>query len=166
MPIQLTRLHALVRRIGSGRDGSASVELSMALPFLIVIAFGAYDYGSAYVEGIRLSGAARAGAQRVLHDPKGWDETGKLEHAALEEYAGASLTESEALALAVSAAATAFCSCTGGVALGCSSTCPGGDSPGRFVRIAMTRAVPLTLPYPWADGGQVTVDGEAVVRLR
>ena len=29
-------------------------------------AFGAYDYGSAYVEGVQLNGAARAGAQQAL----------------------------------------------------------------------------------------------------
>ena len=166
MLTQLTRIHRLARRIGGGREGSSSVEFSLAVPFLILVAIGAYDYGSAYVEGIRLNGAAHAGAQQALYDPNGWDDTDTLEHAALEEYVGAALTDDQVYSLAVSAAATTFCACAGGLPLDCSSTCPSGDAPGEFVRVAMTRTLPLTLRYPWAGDGQVTVDGEAVARVR
>ena len=166
MPTQLTRFHRLARRIGGDREGSAAVEFSLAVPFLILVAIGAFDYGGAYVEGIRLNGAAHAGAQQAIYDPDGWDDTDTLEHAALEEYAGAALTDDEAYALPVSAAATTFCACAGEAPLDCSSTCPGGDAPGEFVRVAMTRTLPLILRYPWAGDGQVTVDGAAVARVR
>jgi hypothetical protein len=47
-----------------------------------------------------------------------------------------------------------------------STTCPlRVSSPGQFVRVSMTRMMPLTIPYPWADD-EVTVDGQAVVRVR
>jgi hypothetical protein len=78
---------------------------------------------------------------------------------------GHALTPEEVAAMSVSATAEAFCACTAGPALACVATCPDGSSPGQFVRVSMTRAMPLTLPYPWADD-EVTVDGQAVVRVR
>jgi hypothetical protein len=136
------------------------------MPLLVLLAFGAYDYGSAYVEGVRLNGAARAGAQQSLYDSNTWEDTDQAEQAALEEYVGHALTPEEVAVMSVSATAEAFCACTAGVTLACTDTCPGGAAPGQFVRVSMTRAVPLTLPYPWADSDEVAVDGEAVVRVR
>lgn len=146
--------------------GNSAIEFALAAPILILLAFGAFDYGSAYVESLRLNGAARAGAQVALYDPLNWDDTARLEQSALEEYAGRGLTSDEVEALPVSAAADAFCACTAGAPLACSDVCPGGDAPGRFVQVTLTRGVPLTLPYPWASGGEVAVQGATVVRVR
>ena len=67
--------------------------------------------------------------------------------------------------MSLTATAEAFCACTAGATLVCTGTCPGGDAPGQFVRVSMSRAMPLTLPYPWADSDAVTVDGGAIVRV-
>jgi Flp pilus assembly protein TadG len=156
----------MVRRWLACRKGNTAVEFGITLPVLVLFAFGAFDYGSAYVEGVRLNGAARAGTQPALYNSQEWQNTDQMEQAALEEYVGHALSPEEIAAMSVSATAEAFCACTAGVTLACSGTCPGGDAPGQFVRVSMSRAVPLTLPYPWADNDQVTVDGEAVVRVR
>jgi TadE-like protein len=160
------RLSRLGRKLGACRAGNSAIEFGLSAPFLILIVFGAYDYGSAYVEGVRLTGAARAGAQMSLYDPTDWDNTALAEQAALEEYEGRPLTSSEIATLPVSAAASTFCGCSDGVTLDCSATCPSGDQPGRFLRVRLSRAVPLTLPYPWAPDGQYDVDRDAVVRAR
>jgi Flp pilus assembly protein TadG len=159
-------LLARVRRLGACRNGSTAVEFGLTAPLLVLLAFGAYDYGSAYVEGVRLNGAARAGAQQALYNAQDWQNTDQMEQVALEEYAGQALTAEEVAAMAVSATAQAFCACTGGVALACTDTCPGGATPGQFVSVTLNGATPLTLPYPWADGDTVQVDGQAVVRVR
>ncbi len=166
MLIGLFRSRDVVRRLAACHKGNTAVEFALTVPILVLLAFGAFDYGSAYVEGVRLNGAARAGTQQALYDVQDWQNTGEMEQAALEEYVGHTLTSQEIAAMSVSATAQAFCACTAGVTLVCTETCPGGAAPGQFVRVSMSRSVPLTLPYPWADSDTVAVDGEAVVRVR
>ena len=166
MLIGVSRSRNLFHRVAACHDGSTAVEVSLTLPFLVLLAFGAFDYGSAYVEGVRLNGASRAGAQQSLYDSNTWGDTDQAEQTALEDYVGRALTPDEVAAMSVSATAEAFCACTAGVTLACTDTCPGGVAPGQFVRVSMTSAVPLTLPYPWANDDQVTVAGQAVVRVR
>lgn len=155
-----------LRGLRLGCRGNSAVEFAIAAPVVILLAFGAFDYGSAYVESLRLNGAARAGAQEALYDPLNWEDTARLEQAALEEYVGHGLTSGEIEALPVSAAATSFCACTAGAVLACSDSCPGGDAPGRFVRVTLNRGLALTLPYPWSDGSQISVQGNTVMRVR
>ena len=166
MPTRLSRCRALLRRMISCPSGSSAVEFGLTAPILVLLAFGAYDYGSAYVESVRLNGAARAGAQQALYKAQDWQNTDQIEQVALEEYAGPALTPDEIAVMPVAAAAQAFCACTGGATLACTDTCPGGAAPGQFVSVTLSNATPLTLPYPWADADSVAVDGQAVVRVR
>ena len=160
------RLWRIARAIREDSRANAGIEFALAAPILIALGFGAYDYGSAYVEGVRLSGAARAGAQMALYDVKNWQDDELIERTALEEYAGHPLTQSEMSTMSVSANSLAFCACQAGADLVCSAICPDGSSPGRFVRVSLSRSVPLTLPYPWASSNTTPVAGEAVVRVR
>ncbi|HYZ26819.1 MAG TPA: TadE/TadG family type IV pilus assembly protein [Geminicoccaceae bacterium] len=166
MLIRLPSLLDVTRRLGACRNGNTAIEFGLTAPLLVLLAFGAFDYGSAYVESVRLNGAARAGAQQALYNSQDWQKTDQMEQAALEEYAGRTLTPEEIALMSVSATAEAFCACTAGVTLACTATCPGGESPGQFVSVTLNNATPLTLPYPWADGDTVQVDGQAVVRVR
>lgn len=161
-----TLIARYARQIRACCRGNSAIEFTWIVPILILVTFGAFDYGSAYVESLRLNGAARAGAQEALYDPLNWNDTARLEQAALEEYVGHGLTSDQVEALPVLAAASAFCACTAGATMACSDVCPGGDTPGRFVQVTLTRGVPLTLPYPWSSGGEVSVQGETVVRVR
>jgi Flp pilus assembly protein TadG len=160
------RLWLVLRGMGESPRGNSAVEFALAAPILIALCFGGYDYGSAYVEGVRLSGAARAGAQQALYDASTWQNDSLIEQTALEEYVGHPLTDAEIASLSISATSLAFCACQAGLELACSATCPDGSSPGRFVQVSLNRSVPLTLPYPWASAGSTPVTGEAVVRVR
>jgi hypothetical protein len=163
LPLDLTsRCAGLAKRC----EGNAAVEFSLAVPILAMIAIGALDYGMAYVEGLRLSGAAHAGAGQALYDAAGWENTDDFERTALEEYAGHPLSNDQIAALPVSAAAEAFCGCDDGSTLDCSASCPSGDTPNRLVRVTLSRDVQLMLPYPWASTGSLAVAGDAVVRVR
>ena len=164
--IRSSRFRAAVRGVTACGKGNIAVEFGMAAPILVLLAFGAFDYGSAYVEKVRLNGAARAGAQQALYNSQDWQNTGQMEQVALEEYVGHALTQTEIDAMSLSATANAFCACTAGLTVACTDTCPGGDSPGQFVSVTLNNATPLTLPYPWASGDTVPVDGQAVVRVR
>lgn len=160
------RLGAAARHVGRAGGGNAAIEFAFAAPILIALGLGAFDYGRAYVESVRLSGAAREGAQKALYDPSNWQDDGLIEQAALEEYVGHGLTPDQMSVLPVSATSQAFCACQNGADLGCSGTCPDGSLPGQFVRVTLTRSVPLSLPYPWASGGTTATGGKAVVRVR
>lgn len=153
-------------RLRGCQAGTAATEFGFLAPMMILLAFGAYDYGGAFVEGIRLTGAARAGAQQALYASAGWDDTAVAETTALEEYVGHPLTTAEKAALDVGATANTFCGCSNGTVLACTDTCPGGALPSRFIRVTLSTAVPLTLPYPWSTNGEVQVIRNAVVRAR
>jgi Flp pilus assembly protein TadG len=166
MFIRLALFRNITRRVNACGGGNSAVEFALAGPILVLLGIGAFDYGSAYVEGVRLNGAARAGAQQSLYDSNTWKDTDQAEQTALEEYVGHALTPDQIAAMPVSATATAFCACPAGATLACTAACPDGSSPGQFVRVDMTGTVPLTLPYPWANSDEMTVGGRAVVRVR
>ena len=163
---RLLRLDRLVRRLARCGRGNAAAEFATTVPVFVLLAFAALDYGGAYVEGVRLTGAARAGVQQVLYDPVAWNDTARVERAALEEYVGHALTDAQLASVPVTAAATSFCACTGGATLTCSDSCPDGSDPGRFMRVSLSRGVPLLMPYPWTQTDTVAVDGAAVARVR
>jgi Flp pilus assembly protein TadG len=79
MTTLLTGLARTLRGVLRSRSGNAAVEFGFAAPILIAFAFGAFDYGRAYVEGVRLSGAAREGAQQVLYQPANWQNDQLIE---------------------------------------------------------------------------------------
>lgn len=166
MSIMLQRLRHGIGRLTARSDGAAAVELALTAPILVLLTFGALDYGGAYVEGVRLNGAAHAGAELALYDTSDWENTDAFEQTALEEYLGRSLTGDERATLPVTAASTTFCGCNDGQTVDCTLTCPGGTSANQFVRLTLSRDVALMLPYPWTDTDTVEVVGEAVVRVR
>lgn len=167
MTTRLAQLARTARSAVRNCSGNAAVEFAFAAPILIAFGFGAFDYGRAYVEGVRLSGAAREGAQQALYQPANWQDGQLIEQAALEEYVGHALTPDQMSTVPVAATSRAFYACENGaeVADG-SAPCPDGSLPGQYVRVGLTGSVSLTLPYPWASTGTTPVAGSAVVRVR
>jgi hypothetical protein len=167
MITRLTRLARTARGVLRCRAGNGAVEFGFAAPILILFTFGSFDYGRAYVEGVRLSGAAREGAQQVLYQPAHWQDGQLIEQAALEDYVGHALTPDQMSTVPVSATAQAFYACENGDVVADGSTpCPDGSWPGQYVRVGLTKSVSLTLPYPWSSNGSTAVAGSAVVRVR
>ncbi|MGH6913773.1 MAG: TadE/TadG family type IV pilus assembly protein [Geminicoccaceae bacterium] len=167
MSTRLATLARAARGVLSSRSGSSAVEFACVAPILIALTFGAFDYGRAYVEGVRLSGAAREGAQQALYDPANWQDEQLIEEAALEEYAGHALTQEQMSTMPVSATSQAFYACENGAEVEDGAVpCPDGSLPGQFVRVRLTSSVALTLPYPWASTGTTAVASAAVVRVR
>jgi TadE-like protein len=82
MTRSLTRLLLGTREIRGDSRANAAIEFGLAAPILIALGLGAFDYGSAYVEGVRLSGVARAGAQQALYDVDSWQNDELIEQTA------------------------------------------------------------------------------------
>ena len=107
MLIRCPTLVRLTRCLGACQ-GQRRGRVRLTMPLLVLLAFGAFDYGSAYVESVRLNGAARAGAQQSMYNSNTWEDTDQAEQAALEEYVGHALTPEEVAAMSVSATAEAL----------------------------------------------------------
>ena len=161
----LRRIASRINRAAGCDSGNALVEFGIAAPVVILLVVGAYDHGSAYMESLRLTGAARAGAQEALFEPKDWQNQTRLRRAALEDHAGHALSDSEMSAYPVAAAATPFCACADGSAVACSALCSGA-APERLVRMTLSTSHGLILPYPWATGRSLDLQQDAVVRVR
>jgi Flp pilus assembly protein TadG len=167
MDTRLAKLARTARILLRSRSGSSAVELALAAPILISFTFGAFDYGRAYIERVRLSGAAREGAQQAVYQPANWQNDQLIEQAALEEYVGHTLTSGQMSQMSVSATSRAFYACENGAEVADGSVpCPDGSLPGQYVQVGLSRSVPLTLPYPWSSNGTTAVVGSAVVRVR
>ena len=57
------RLLARLRVICKANDGAALVELALVTPLLLLLLFGAVDFGRAYYVGLSVASAAHAGAE-------------------------------------------------------------------------------------------------------
>lgn len=154
-----------LRRIAKDRGGNTLVEFALAAPVVVLMVVGAYDHGGAYVESLRLTGAARAGAQEALYDPNDWQNADRLRRAALEDHAGHALSDAQMSSYPVSATANMFCACADGSTVACSTQCSG-TAPHRLVRMTLSTSHDVILPYPWAGGGSLDLSQNAVVRVR
>lgn len=66
----------------SRERGQSLVELSLALPVLLILMLGAVDFGRLYYASVTVSGAARNGAQYASRNPA---DTAGIQAAALED---------------------------------------------------------------------------------
>jgi Flp pilus assembly protein TadG len=146
-------------------EGNALVEFGLTLPVILALVVGAYDYGSAYVENLRLVGAARAGAQEAMFEPTDWQNTGRMERAALEDHAGYALTDAQIASYPVTASANPYCACPDGTVVGCSTLCSG-VAPYRMVELTLSTNHNVVLPYPWVTSGSIGLSQDATVRVR
>jgi Flp pilus assembly protein TadG len=157
---------ALISGLFGERKGNAALEMAIIFPVLSFLVIGAIDFGSAFIEGHRLVGAAQAGTQIALYDPNAWQNTDTLKQAALEEYTGTSVDlQDPDLSLPITANATVFCSCVEGVQASCTTTCAGGSSPGQFVQVSTGGQISTLLSYPWLDGNVLALNRSSTVRI-
>lgn len=159
------RRSALARFLRNCR-GAIAVEFALVVPILTTLVIGGFDFGSAYVEGVKLSGAARSGTQPALYDPLSWQDDVTMELTALSDYTGDAVTATTRQSLPVTAASRSFCACQGGAELQCSSTCADGSTPGRFVAVTVSRDHTMLVDWPFLQGRTVTLQRESVVRVR
>lgn len=69
MRISLTNARGLRQQLLDSEAGQSLVELSLAMPLLIVLLFGATELGSVTFEAIELTGSARAAVQYGAQTP-------------------------------------------------------------------------------------------------
>jgi len=122
--------------------GASLVELSLMLPFLLVLLIGVIDFGRAYYDAIELENAARAGAQYGIINPT--DTAGMV---------SAAKSDASTDISTVAATATYGCMCSDGtgISVSCSSTpsCSSSTREVNYVTVNTSYTYSTFLHWPW-----------------
>ncbi len=143
--------------------GASLVELAIVLPFLLLLALGAIDFGRAYYLSIEVTNAAKAGAQFGAAN-------GNLTNfAGMETAANADAADVPG---GVAPVATWGCECSDGssVVASCSTppTCPGGATSPiylvDYVQVNTSATYTPIIPWPGIPAS-ISMSGQAKVRV-
>ncbi len=132
----LMKLHKLPRCV----RGNVALEFGFLAPLLVIMVLGAFDFGRYGVGLLRVSSAARAGAQY-----------GTLDHSAANDIANMTqYARDDAVdpGNELSVVARQFCRCPSGVEVACSSTCGDGQYAPLFVEVTVSDSLDLLFDYP------------------
>ena len=137
--------------------GNLSVELALVLPILVLMALGAYDFGSAFQEKHRLAGAARAGAQYAVQNSGSDDVAGVVQSAR---------TDASDAADALDVTARYYCTCPSSGELTCGDPCPqAAESSLTYVDVDVQQTLALLFTYPGVSDA-VQLRGNVQMRVR
>jgi Flp pilus assembly protein TadG len=115
------------QRFKKDRQGASIIEFAVTLPIVMVISFGAADYGRLFMETAILASASSAGAIYGARLTKEASDLNGAEAAVLANVNGLQ---------SVSAEVTKLCDCPAapGTWISCTSTCTGYGSPRIYIR--------------------------------
>jgi Flp pilus assembly protein TadG len=160
----------------SDRRGAAAVEFALTLPFMLLLAVGAFDYGNVAYTMMEVNQAAHAGAFYAYANPSACTTSGitTAEKAATNLGSSITTTTSASGATAIQKAAPACgynaCVSSAGVIVQTTGTCPAadltsGDQAGTYaIAYAQTSFSPL---LPWTQlAFPSTLTATAVIRYK
>ena len=133
--------YTLFRRKAERERGAALIEMAAVSPLLILLVFGAGDFGRVMYHGVTLTNAARAGAEY------GRDSSGK---AALSGQILVATQDDAQDIPPFTINSQRICECPSGTVVSCTTqSCAGYGAPLVFVEVtATTTFMPLTAPFP------------------
>lgn len=137
--------------------GTAAIEFAICVPFLLVLLMGVVEVGFAAYRSMQVQNSVEAG---MLYASKnGWDAAG---------ISAAVVNATGTTGITATPAPVQFCGCpsaAGVVANVCTSTCPGGGSPGQYVRISAAVAHQVILPFPGLPV-PATLTANSILRMK
>ena len=119
---------SVFNRVRRGEDGSATIEVAILTPLLLLLVLGAADFARIYRTQIAVAGAAQAGAQ--------YGARNKLTSGKVSGMIAAATRDAADLG-PVNVAARQFCECGGG-SVPCTSLCADGHAPAVYVEVNVT----------------------------
>jgi Flp pilus assembly protein TadG len=133
----LKGISAGFRVFPSREEGSAILELAVAIPILLLVAVGAADFARVYATGITVANAARTGAQFGAHTA---GDTAAMRIAA----------ETDAGTVALdTVTAVRVCRCPDVGVVDCSTgDCGAYGVPQAYDSVRVRKEVTLIIPYP------------------
>jgi Flp pilus assembly protein TadG len=145
-----------LRKLRISQQGSAMIELAVALPLLVFIAVGVMDYGRVYFTSIAVANAARAAAEWGAQSLATASRTTDIQNFGI-------LDGAEAAPVNVVASAPIY-KC-GETVVSASATCVGYGPPRVFVEVTASKVVALLLKYPGLPTS-VTISRKATFRAQ
>lgn len=151
-----------LKRFGRGDDGGALVEFALAVPILLLLAIGAFDFGMAFQQKHRLASAAQAGAQIAVQERS-------LSEVPIGDIVARVRVEANDTGNALIVTPTYFCVCPeGGADFACDtepSPCAlaAGRLPSKYVQVDVRHSFDLIFDYP---GVEKTVALQAISTMR
>ncbi len=130
------------RRLTADRSGNLVIEFALALPIFVVLTLGLLDLGKYSMEKSAMLQGARAGAQYGVLAPT--------------EQANINSTAQTATGLVgVTATSSLFCECVSGTEVLCTTTCSGGATIRRYVRVNVNKTFDSVLTTAKLDFGKL-----------
>ena len=132
------------RRVRSER-GAALIEMAVISPLLLLLVFGAGDFGRIMYHAQTLTNAARAGAAFAVQTTGYLTDSAGIQLAADEEAQNIG---------PITVTSQRVCECPGGTVVSCTgSSCAGYGAVQAFVEVtATTTFTPLTASFPGIPG--------------
>jgi len=129
-------------RLAADRSGNLVIEFALALPILTVLMLGLLDLGRYSLQKSAMLQGARAGAQYGVLAPT--DAT------------NINSTAQTATGLTgVTATSSVFCECVSGAEVLCTTTCSGGATIRRYVKVNMNKTFASVLTTAKLDFGKL-----------
>ena len=128
-------------RLAGSRSGAVSVELALVTIFLATLAVGSFDMARFGIEKVRVTNAARAGAQYAIHADDAQLDTTAIEQAVRDD------AEDDNNELTVTVGAP-YCSCPGAGVVACASTCADGLYAPEFIDVTVQGQIDFLFDYP------------------
>lgn len=136
-----TAMRRIARGIGvmrRARSGSLSVEMALAVTFLLVLAVGSYDFGRFAMAKASLSSASRAGAIYGIQDlSTSTDAAGIAQAARVDAGDGA-----------LSVSSRQVCICAAGGEVPCGGACGDGLPAPVYVEVTVRDTLDFMFSYP------------------
>ena len=136
--------------------GTATVEMALTLPILILIVLGSTDLGRLFYDAVAVSNAARAGLSYGSLDEGKAGDSAKISLVASDDaqYVGGISVTSERI-----------CECADGSVVNCESGSCTEGAPKMYVKVTATKTWDTLLPYPGIPSS-VPLTREAYMRAR
>lgn len=136
------------------RQGLGAVEFALMLPILVALMAAVADFGLAANQKMRLTSAARAGAQAAY---KASGDTAGV-RAAVQ-------LASDLDATRLTIASQSFCGCMTGGAVACTGTCADGNGLRTYVSVSVSEPWEPLVIASFMDA-PITITGSAVLRVK
>lgn len=156
-PNLVVRSRRLLRRLLGDASGAAAVEFAFAVPLMVAIAVGAFDFGRGFQQKHRIAGAAQAAAQFAVQRNRelALPDVAALQQRVWDDAGDTSLTVE----------AKYYCMCPEQtVEIACTGSCaPLSRPPSTYVQVTVDDNVDLIWSYP---GVSDTIPLKAVATMR
>jgi Flp pilus assembly protein TadG len=133
-------LYRLICHAADDVRGVAAIELAIIAPVLALMLVCTIDLGMGIYCNMRVQNAAQVGAQYAVVN--GFDANA---------ISNAVLSATNSSGLVASPTPSQFCGCAtnaGITSAACTSTCPGGSTPGSYAKVSAQNTYTTLLPYP------------------